>query len=68
MTAHTQIKQVTDANQQSSVPGLMVPFFLEKELCFPADYPVGCLLGCVDMIDCLSQEEYREQVCMSTYT
>ena len=45
----------------------MVPFFLEKELCFPADYPVGCLLGCVDMIDCLSQEEYQEQVCMSMY-
>ena len=45
---------------------LMVPFFLEKELCFPGNYPVGCLLGCVDMIDCLSQEEYQEQVCVPT--
>ena len=44
----------------------MLPFFLEKELCFPANYPVGCLLGCVDVIDCLSQEEYREQVYIPT--
>ncbi|XP_025078009.1 activating signal cointegrator 1-like isoform X2 [Pomacea canaliculata] len=28
---------------------------------FPKDYPVGCLLGCVDVVDCLSQEEYRKK-------
>ncbi|XP_032806636.1 activating signal cointegrator 1 isoform X1 [Petromyzon marinus] len=28
---------------------------------FPADYPTACLLGCVDVIDCLPQEQYREQ-------
>ncbi|CAG5867045.1 unnamed protein product [Menidia menidia] len=29
---------------------------------FPKDYPTGCLLGCVNMTDCLSQEQFREQV------
>ena len=29
---------------------------------FPQSYPVGCLLGCVDVTDVLPQEEYREQV------
>lgn len=34
----------------------------ENEVWFPSDYPVGCLLGCVDMVDCLPQDEYRQQV------
>uniref|UniRef100_A0ACB8E5J1 Activating signal cointegrator 1 n=1 Tax=Sphaerodactylus townsendi TaxID=933632 RepID=A0ACB8E5J1_9SAUR len=34
---------------------------LQKDLEFPKDYPSGCLLGCVDLIDCLSQEQFREQ-------
>lgn len=29
---------------------------------FPSDYPSGCLLGCVDITDCLSQEQFNEQV------
>lgn len=28
---------------------------------FPKDYPTGCLLGCVNMTDCLTQEQYKEQ-------
>lgn len=28
---------------------------------FPADYPSGCLLGCVDLVDCLTQEQYRAE-------
>lgn len=28
---------------------------------FPKDYPTSCLLGCVNMTDCLSQEQYKEQ-------
>ena len=28
---------------------------------YPSHYPTSCLLGSVDMTDCLSQEEYREQ-------
>ncbi|KAL2088449.1 hypothetical protein ACEWY4_015348 [Coilia grayii] len=29
---------------------------------FPQEYPTGCLLGCVHMTDCLSQDQFREQV------
>ncbi|XP_039979229.1 activating signal cointegrator 1 isoform X2 [Xiphias gladius] len=32
-----------------------------KEPMFPKEYPTGCLLGCVNMTDCLSQEQFREQ-------
>lgn len=28
---------------------------------FPNDYPFGFLLGYVDLIDCLTQEQYRQQ-------
>ncbi|XP_029284646.1 activating signal cointegrator 1 [Cottoperca gobio] len=28
---------------------------------FPKDYPTGCLLGCVHVTDCLSQEQFGEQ-------
>ncbi|KAK2103172.1 Activating signal cointegrator 1 [Saguinus oedipus] len=33
-----------------------------KDVEFPNDYPSGCLLGCVDLIDCLSQKQFKEQV------
>ncbi|KAL7980013.1 hypothetical protein Chor_001281 [Crotalus horridus] len=35
---------------------------LREDLEFPQDYPSGCLLGCVDLIDCLSQEQFQEQL------
>jgi hypothetical protein len=31
------------------------------EVMFPIDYPTSCLLGYVDVTDCLSQEQYREK-------
>ncbi|OXB56756.1 hypothetical protein ASZ78_008523 [Callipepla squamata] len=34
---------------------------LSKDVEFPSDYPSGCLLGCVDITDCLSQEQFNEQ-------
>jgi hypothetical protein len=34
-----------------------------SDVMFPSDYPTSCLLGYVDVTDCLSQEEYREKVC-----
>ncbi|NWH34956.1 TRIP4 protein, partial [Chloropsis hardwickii] len=34
---------------------------LHKDVEFPSDYPSGCLLGCVDVTDCLSQEQFQEQ-------
>lgn len=33
----------------------------KKEPQFPSEYPTGCLLGCVNVTDCLSQEQFREQ-------
>ncbi|NXN86815.1 TRIP4 protein, partial [Bombycilla garrulus] len=33
----------------------------QKDVEFPGDYPSGCLLGCVDVTDCLSQEQFQEQ-------
>ncbi|XP_061925148.1 activating signal cointegrator 1 isoform X2 [Entelurus aequoreus] len=32
-----------------------------KEPRFPSDYPTGCLLGCVNVTDCLPQEQFKEQ-------
>ncbi|XP_021092750.1 activating signal cointegrator 1 isoform X4 [Heterocephalus glaber] len=32
-----------------------------KDVEFPGDYPSGCLLGCVDLVDCLSQKQFKEQ-------
>ncbi|KAG8440329.1 hypothetical protein GDO86_006181 [Hymenochirus boettgeri] len=34
---------------------------LQKDLQFPKDYPTGCLLGCVDLVDCLPLEQLKEQ-------
>ncbi|NXH22432.1 TRIP4 protein, partial [Bucco capensis] len=34
---------------------------LQKDVAFPSDYPSGCLLGCVDVTDCLSHEQLSEQ-------
>lgn len=39
-----------------------------SELRFPSDYPTGCLLGCVNVTDCLSQEQFRQQVGDTRYT
>ncbi|XP_022096510.1 activating signal cointegrator 1-like isoform X2 [Acanthaster planci] len=33
----------------------------DEDVTFPKEYPTACLLGCVDMVDCLSQEQYQEQ-------
>lgn len=29
---------------------------------FPNDFPTGCILGCVDLVDCLSRDEYTATV------
>ncbi|KAM3926160.1 activating signal cointegrator 1 isoform 1-T1 [Leptodactylus fuscus] len=34
---------------------------LHKDIHFPKDYPTGCLLGCVDIVDCLPQDQFKEQ-------
>ncbi|XP_054278390.1 activating signal cointegrator 1-like [Macrosteles quadrilineatus] len=34
---------------------------LKGTMIFPLTYPTGCLLGCVNVVDCLPQEEYRQK-------
>ncbi|CAG0898176.1 unnamed protein product [Darwinula stevensoni] len=36
-------------------------YYEDEKLKFPSQYPVGCLLGCVDVTEVLSQEDYRER-------
>ncbi|XP_073508935.1 activating signal cointegrator 1 isoform X2 [Phyllobates terribilis] len=33
-----------------------------KDVKFPKDYPTSCLLGCVEVVDCLPHEQFKEQV------
>lgn len=33
----------------------------DEFLVFPPEYPLGCLLGSVDLLDCLTQEEYQRR-------
>ncbi|PFX33317.1 Activating signal cointegrator 1 [Stylophora pistillata] len=32
-----------------------------ENVVFPQQYPVSCLLGCIDLVECLAQEDYKEQ-------
>ncbi|CAH2273433.1 activating signal cointegrator 1 isoform X1 [Pelobates cultripes] len=34
---------------------------IDKDVDFPKDYPTGCLLGCVEVVDCLPLEQFTEQ-------
>ncbi|XP_064608774.1 activating signal cointegrator 1-like isoform X2 [Liolophura sinensis] len=36
-------------------------YYNDPKLKFPTQYPVSCLLGCVNVLDCLGQEEYRQK-------
>ncbi|GAA6218912.1 activating signal cointegrator 1 isoform X1 [Lates japonicus] len=47
--------------QEISEVEAMYRHIYKKEPRFPKDYPTGCLLGCVNMTDCLSQQQFREQ-------
>ncbi|TNN64909.1 Activating signal cointegrator 1 [Liparis tanakae] len=38
----------------------------KKEPRFPKEYPTGCLLGCVNVNDCLPQEQFTEQASSET--
>jgi len=37
----------------------IISFFTDSGLRFPSEYPTSCLLGHVNVVDCLPQEEYR---------
>uniref|UniRef100_A0A224Z5K4 Protein containing ASCH and zf-C2HC5 domain n=1 Tax=Rhipicephalus zambeziensis TaxID=60191 RepID=A0A224Z5K4_9ACAR len=46
----------------SEVVGIYRKIVKETEVVkFPAEYPTSCLLGCVNLVDCLPQDIYREQ-------
>lgn len=47
--------------QETAEVEAMYRHIYKKEPRFPKDYPTGCLLGCVNVTDCLSQEQFREQ-------
>jgi len=34
--------------------------FIAIDVTFPSHYPTGALLGCVDLLDCIPQEEYLQ--------
>lgn len=55
-------KQIPEfqGHRKENLSNPFVVFYLDLE--FPNDYPSGCLLGCVDLIDCLSQKQFQEQV------
>eukprot|EP00794_Sanderia_malayensis_P005925 gene5925-6611_t len=36
-------------------------FIYKDDVVFPDSYPTGALLGCVDVVDCLAQDEYQLQ-------
>ena len=39
-----------------------------EDITFPSTYPSGCLLGCVEVSDCLSRDEYIDKVHRFTHT
>uniref|UniRef100_A0AAV2LV19 Activating signal cointegrator 1 n=1 Tax=Knipowitschia caucasica TaxID=637954 RepID=A0AAV2LV19_KNICA len=45
----------------SEVENMYRQIYNKREPAFPQDYPTGCLLGCVNVSDCLSQEQFRDQ-------
>ncbi|XP_064390454.1 activating signal cointegrator 1-like [Halichondria panicea] len=53
--------QKPDQSEVSKLEQFYSSYHKDQHVEFPSSYPSGCLLGCVDMVDCLPQEEYREQ-------
>lgn len=55
----------------STVVGIFQKITEGQPVRFPDQYPTGCLLGCVNLVDCLPQDVYREQYpfgeCFSPY-
>lgn len=44
----------------AAVENMYTELFPNKNFAFPKVYPTACLLGCVDVADCLSNDEYKE--------
>ena len=43
------------------VEGMYRALYGHQNVSFPKHYPTSCLLGCVDVVDCLAQEDYKEE-------
>lgn len=52
-------KQPTE-QEVAAVEGMYRTLYGHDNVTFPKQYPVSCLLGCVDLADCLAQEDYKE--------
>jgi hypothetical protein len=52
-------KKPTD-QEIDAVEDIYKGIYPNEVLKFPREYPTGCLLGCLDMVDCWSHEEYKE--------
>lgn len=48
-------------NDIKAVEGMYRALYGDKAIAFPKHYPASCLLGCVDIVDCLAQEDYRNE-------
>ncbi|KAG8236406.1 hypothetical protein J437_LFUL012827 [Ladona fulva] len=52
--------RVTITNELPT-PSQLLIVLSDDNINFPSQYPTSCLLGYVDVLDCLSQEDYRLQ-------
>lgn len=50
--------QIPDQEDISSTEISYRRMYKDKDLQFPCNYPSGCLLGCVELVECLEQGEY----------
>ena len=53
-------KQPTE-QEIAAVKGMYRALYGDGNVTFPKLYPASCLLGCVDLVDCLAQEDYKEE-------
>ena len=53
-------KRPTEEDIQS-VENMYKSLYPKKNLAFPQEYPTGCLLGCVQLVECQSHDEYKEK-------
>lgn len=45
----------------AAVESMYKTLYGNENVVFPEHYPVSCLLGCVDLMECLAQEDYKEE-------
>jgi hypothetical protein len=53
--------RVPDSLAIKEIENFYRAFYNDPDIKFPTQYPSGVLLGCVDVVECLPQEEYRKK-------